>query len=280
MVSELPASISPPDLSIPPRPQAMLVLMEEMARDEPDLGRVTKAIQADPGLAGGMLKVVNSPAFGLAKKATTISQAVSFLGLRNIASISSGLALRHAAADPSNRAMERFWDTAENVALICAELARRLRGISPDEAYTFGLFHDCGIPLIMRRFPKYHETLARANLGQGNSFDKVEVAEVGTHHGAVGYFVARSWHLTDHLSKAILWHHDLEVFDDESSASDTVRNYVGIIHLAEHIHHLRMRSVDDAEWERFGERVLAHFALSNEDYLNLVDGMQDLLSEA
>lgn len=278
MVSELPSHIKPPDLTIPPRPQAMMVLMEEMPREEPDFKRVTQAIQADPGLAGAMLKVVNSPAFGLSRKATSIAQAVGFLGLRNINTISSGLALRHAMADPGNVAMERFWDTAEKVALICAELARRLRGIAPDEAYTLGLFHDCGIPLLMRRYPTYRETLARANRGEGVSFNKLEEADVGTHHGAVGYFVARSWHLTDALCKAILWHHDPEVFD-APDIPDAVRSFVGLVHFAEHIHHARMRSVEDVEWDRFGERILAHFGLSEEDYLNLVDGMQETLTD-
>jgi HD-like signal output (HDOD) protein len=258
----------------------MMVLMEEMPREEPDLKRVTRAIQADPGLAGAMLKVVNSPAFGLSRKATSIAQAVGLLGLRNISTISSGLALRHAMADPNNTAMERFWDTAEKVALICAELARRLRGIAPDEAYTLGLFHDCGIPLLMARYPGYRDTLARANRGEGESFDKIEEAEIGTHHAAVGYFVARSWHLPETLSKAILWHHEPEVFAEGSGIPDPVRNFVGLVQFAAHIHHDRMRSVADVEWERFGAKVLAHFGLGDEDYLNLIDGMQETLTES
>lgn len=280
MLSSLPSHIKPPDLTIPPRPQAMMVLMEEMSRADPDLKRVTRAIQADPGLAGAMLKVVNSPAFGLARKATSIAQAVGLLGLRNINAIASGLALRHAMQDPDNVSMERFWDTAEKVALICAELARRLRGIPTDEAYTLGLFHDCGIPLLMRRYPAYRETLARANRGEGASFAKLEEAEIDTHHGAVGYFVARSWHLPDALCQAILWHHDPEVFAPGDAVPDAVRAFVGILHFAEHIHHARMRSAEDVEWERFGPPVLAYFALGEDDYLNLTDMVQDALSES
>lgn len=273
MLTTLPDHIKPPDLTIPPRPQAMMALMEEMPRAEPDLRRVTQAIQADPGLAGAMLKVVNSPAFGLARKASSIAQAVGLLGLRNIHAIAAGLALRHAMRDPGNVSMERFWDTAEKVALICAELARRLRGIPVDEAYTLGLFHDCGIPLLMRRFPHYRDTLARGNRGEGESFAKIEETEVDTHHGAVGYFVARSWHLPDPLCQAILWHHDPEVFAADADVPDAVRAFVGLVHFAEHIHHMRMRSAEDVEWQRFGKRVLAYFALDEDEYLVLVDAL-------
>jgi len=225
-----------------------------------------------------MLKVVNSSAFGLARKATSIAQAVRLLGLRNINSIATGLALRHAMADRNDVAMERFWDTAEKVALICAELAHHLRGIPPDEAYTLGLFHDCGIPLLMMRFPGYRNTLARANRGEGDSFDRLEESDVGTHHGAVGYFVARSWHLSDALSQAILWHHDLEVFQPSGCVPETVRNFVGLVHFAEHIHHRRMRSIEDVEWTRFGDAILAHFGLGEEDYIGLVDAIEDSLA--
>lgn len=278
MATELPDLTSPPDLTIPPRPQAMIVLMEEMAQAEPNLKRITQAIQGDPGLAGAMLKVVNSPAFGLSRKATSITQSIGLLGLRNINSIASGLALRLAMANKNNAGMERFWDTAEKVALICAELARRLRGIAPDEAYTLGLFHDCGIPLLMQRFPGYRDTLLRANKGEGSSFSQVEESAVGTHHGAVGYFVARSWYLPTDLCQAILWHHDVEVFDPTSNATDKVRGLIGLAHFAEHIHHARMRSGDDVEWARFGEKILAYFAMGEEDYLNLVDALQETLS--
>lgn len=279
MRSTIEALVKPSDLIIPPRPQAMMVLMEEMERSEPCVKRIERAIQADPGLAGAMLKVVNSPAFGLSRKATSIGQAMALLGLNHIRAIGAGLAVRAAMGCAGNVSMERFWDTAEKVALICADLARCLRAIPPDEAYTFGLFHDCGIPLLMCRHPDYREALAKANHGEGDSFTRIEERCVGTHHGAVGYFVAHSWHLPDETCKAILWHHDLEVFDAQAGMPDKVLGYIGLMHLAEHIHHRRMRSVEDVEWLRFRDKVLAYFGLSEEDYLDLIERAQYLLSE-
>lgn len=256
-----------------------MALVEEMRRDEPDLNRVATAIQSDPGLAGAMLKVVNSPSFGLARKATSVSQALGILGLRNISNIASGVALRQ-SMNQSAQGMERFWDTAEKVALICAELARRLRGIPHDEAYTVGLFHDCGIPLLMQRHPNYREVLALANNGGGTSFQAVEEEQIGTHHCAVGYFIARSWHLPETISQAILWHHHPDAFNASAGLAGPVRNFIALLHFAEHIHHTRMRSQQDAEWSRFGEAVLAHFALTDEDFLTLMDTVNDALSES
>ena len=165
---------------------------------------------------------------------------------------------------------------AEKTALLCAKFARMLRGIAVDEAYTFGLFHDCGIPLLMRQFPRYESTLARANQGGDASFAAVEEADVGTHHGAVGYFLTRSWQLPDDFCRAVLWHHDTEVFEDRS-VDEPVRNFVGIAHIAEHIINRTLYDITGAEWERFAEHVLAHFGLGKEDFLCLFDAAQETL---
>lgn len=263
-------------LRIPPRPQAICVLHDEARKESPDLGRIARAIASDVGLSGAMLRTANSPAFGLSRKVSAIPQAIAVLGLKNAASLATALALRGAFS--AQASMERFWDTAEKVAILSATLARRLRGVSPDEAYTIGLFHDCGIPILMQHKPNYKQTLARANCAGDRPFVAVEEEEIGTHHGVVGYFLARSWELSDALCKAILWHHDTETFSDPG-IGDGVRNYVGIIHLAQHVHHLLMRDTPDVEWMKFEAVVLTHFALTEEDFLNLMDDARDTLLE-
>lgn len=262
-------------LRIPPRPEVVSVLQEEMRKEFADLARIGRAIGADVGLAGAMLRTVNSPAFGLTRKVSAVGQAINLIGLANVASLATALVLRGTLGG-NQPSMVRFWDTAEKTALLCAHLARQLRGIAPDEAYTVGLFHDCGIPILMQHKPGYKDTLARANRAGDRCFAAVEEEDVGTHHGAVGYFLARSWELADELCQAILWHHDIEVFNDDS-VPGTVRNYIGIIHLAEHIQHLTVRDSVDLEWVKFEDAVLRHFALTAEDFINLLDDARDLL---
>jgi len=162
--------------------------------------------------------------------------------------------------------------------MLCAHLARQLRGIVPDEAFTAGLFHDCGIPILMQYKPEYKTILARANSTPDSDFTAVEESEIGTHHAAVGYFLARSWVLSDDLCQAILWHHDVAAFS-APSVHDMVRNFIGIIQLAEHIQHLAVRNSPDIEWAKFESIVLAHFGLNEEDLVNLLDGAQDVLYE-
>lgn len=257
------------NLTIPPRPDVVALLFEEMSRDEPDFARISRHIAADVGLAAAMLKAANSPAFGLPRKVSSIQHAIEFLGIRQVSGIATGLVIRHTLSGKGGD-HQHFWVAAEKCAQICARTARSLRGIPVDEAYTFGLFHDCGIPLLSRHFPRYDDTLAKAQQGDGASFTLTEEGDVGTHHGAVGYFLARSWQLPNHFCRAILWHHDIEVFADQDIA-DPVRNLIGLVHLAEHILGLVMFDTPTAEWARFETPVMRHFGLSDEDFINLVD---------
>jgi len=266
------------DLDIPPRPDVVTILFYEMERDEPDLDRVAKAIARDPGMAAGILRAANSPFFGLNRAVSSVPRAISVLGLKHFSNIATGLAIRYALSHGDKaRRFERFWDTAEKSALIGHYLAERLRGIAADEAYTFGLFHDCGIPLLMQRLPRYEETLKRANEAAGVTFTKVEEVEIGTSHNILGYFLGRSWSLSDDICQAILRHHEVMVFEDPAVPGN-VLSLIGVGHLAEHVLQLTMRSSEDAEWAKFQAAVMRHFALTAEDLMNLEDGAQAILA--
>lgn len=259
------------DLAIPPRPAVVSVLFEEMSKDVPDLVRVTKTIVADPGLSAGMLRAANSPFFGLARKVSSVPQAIKVLGFKHVANIATGLAIRHALKGAeAGESYEKFWSQAEQTGMICYFLAKSLRGIASDEAYTYGLFHDCGIPVLIERFPGYKDVLRGFGFARNGNPGQTELAATGTSHAILGYFLARSWMLPDHLCQAILLHHDAEAFDDHGTA-DAVRNLIGVGHLAEHIQQRWLGVVDDAVWAAFRPPVCRHFGLNDEDVATLIE---------
>lgn len=264
-------------LHIPPRPEVVNALMEEKAKEDPDFNRVAKLITADVGLSAAMIKSVNSAAFGLGRKVASVPEALHLLGLKQMTGIATALVMRNLSGGGATASLERFWDSAEKVALLCARLARQIHGISSDEAYSYGLFHNCGIPLLMQHFPNYKDALVAANASESQSFTACEESGVGTSHAAVGYFLARSWNLPTDLCQAILRHHELDVFDAaQQDRDDHMLDFIGIGHLAEHVHHLSARSGTDIEWNKFETVVLKHFGLADEDYQDIVDEAHSL----
>jgi HD-like signal output (HDOD) protein len=83
------------------------------------------------------------------------------LGSRVLSSLVAGFALRSSINGPVR--LDRFWDSSIRVAQLAARLTKEFRGVAADHAYTFGLFHDCGIAVLLQRFPDYRDTLQLAN---------------------------------------------------------------------------------------------------------------------
>lgn len=101
--------------------------------------------------------------------------------------------------------LNRFWDS-RTLTMTSMTLAKRTGSQAVDEAYALGLFHDCGIPLMLKRFPNYMSVLekAYANAGPNGRVVDTENTHFNTNHAVVGYYTAKSWRLPEHLTTPCL----------------------------------------------------------------------------
>ncbi|MFW9674755.1 HDOD domain-containing protein, partial [Vibrio parahaemolyticus] len=139
-------------ISVPPQPQIMVDLQMEQVMPVPDLKAIARLISQDPGLSGALLKIVNSPYFGLTNRIASIQQAVNLLGCDSVINLINAQSIKGEMSDETIVTLNRFWDSAQDVAMACLTLAKRIGYQAPDEAYALGLFHNCGIPLMLKRF--------------------------------------------------------------------------------------------------------------------------------
>ena len=155
------------DLAIPPRPAVVTVLFEEMSKDSQSWSGNQDHLRRS-GAVGGHVACRQFIVFRFVRKVSSVPQAIKLLELTHVANIATGLAIRHALkGGETGQSFEKFWMKAEETGMICHFLARSLRGFSPDEAFTYGLFHDCGIPVLSQRFPRYRDTLKGAAKATG-----------------------------------------------------------------------------------------------------------------
>ncbi len=267
------------EIGIPPCPAVLTKLLREMREDEPDFPGIGTMLSSDIGLAAAMLKTVNSPFYGLGRKATSIKQALMLLGLQNVARLVTGLLLRQAFAVSNNEAMEGFWTNAANIAAGTAHLAHTLRCAERDEAYTFGLFRDCGMPLLAGKYADYTNLLSASNLAHGQALLDAEEERYGLTHALVGYHMATSWYLAPELCQAIQQHHDVRLLDQ---GADGGRGgvLVALGMLAEHI--VLMSEEDgaaaDGNWPEVGQAVLRRLDLTEADVARLADDFPEMQS--
>jgi len=254
-------------VSIPPQPKLLSEINRELQKDDPNGNRIGEAIAKDVGLSGSVLKLINSPFFGLRTKVSSIPNAVSLLGLKNTKTLVTGLMLKAAMAGGEPMMLERFWDASEKIATISTHLASLLPRVPRDETYTFGLFRECGIPLLMQRFEDYKETLKIAG-GQDEPMIVIEDERHGTNHAMVGFMVAKNWGLPDMISQAILHHHDYGIYSDREAAP-MVRTLVSINFLAEYLLDEVLRGRVSPAWKVVGDAALEHLGISGGEFLEL-----------
>ena len=194
------------EIGIPPCPAVLTEFTAEANKEDPDFRRLSHLINRDVALAASVLKTINSPFYGLSKKARTVHDALTLLGLRQTSRLVAGLLLRKAFATTKSPAMFEYWDSSAKIALISGYLAREFEAANLEEAHTFALFRDCGVPALLTRYPEYEQMLTKSRKENERRRCEMERTEYGFDHALVGATLAQSWHLPSETWQAIRVH--------------------------------------------------------------------------
>ncbi len=258
------------EIGIPPCPAILISFSAEMQREEPEMRKLADLIAADIALSAALLKLVNSPFYGLRTKASNAHHALSIIGLRAGAKLVTGLILRQAFAADGGPLMQRFWDKTAVIAAAARAAARRISGIDLDEAHSYALFRDCGMPVMIKKFADYANIVDRLEQLPGTQVSGIEQTNYRYSHARVGYALARGWMLPEPFCRAILYHHDFEKVAIGGFDIDPAdRKLVAFGLLSEQIATLRRGDGLCPDWQS-GERfVLETLAITPEEIIAL-----------
>jgi len=205
-------------MAIPSRPTVMLEVIKAQNTFAPDLQVVADVIARDLVLSSRVLQEANTVLPGLNRKVSSIEQAVMLLGLGRVRKVVTSLFLSTSLIGKGG-GQHRLRHRCAQVARVAATLAEELPRISPacqrgylppmesDEAYTLGLFHDCGLSLLMQKFADYEGFYDEVRKTGGSSLVKAEDDRFRTNHCLVGFLLCEDWQLPEPLCEAIRNHH-------------------------------------------------------------------------
>ncbi|MBB5204252.1 HD-like signal output (HDOD) protein [Inhella inkyongensis] len=240
-------------VQIPARPSILAKVQEELQSEAPLIQRLAQTVSCDVAISAALLKIANSPLMGLSRRAETVSQAFTLLGLRQVEAVLTEITLKKALRG-DGMAMERFWDVSSKRARAMAYLARRERLGPADIAHSFGLFMDVGIALLMQQplIPSYANTLRIANDSM-DPFTQVERERHGTDHCLLGAAMARDWGVSQTVLLAVRLHHDYATLDDPRTPT-VVRDLVALSAVVDHIIQRFAGQNHTLEWAKAGPR--------------------------
>lgn len=253
-------------IEIPPRPAILDKIRAEMNSESMNFQRLSDLICADVALSAGLLKTANSSFFGARNRARTINGALLMLGLDVTCRAIAAISIRRSF--PVNVTFNRFWDASAKVATLSGWLSGRLDACKAraEDAYTYGLFRDCGIAILLQRIPSYEVVLREANADTVRSFTDVERAHIPTDHAILGGLMAQDWWLPDTMCQAIRGHHSAHLLDGSDPTVGVVTSHLMAVgQLAEYLLQQSKGESMTAEWGKLGSYCLDVLELSADD---------------
>lgn len=112
------------DLKIPAQPDILLAVQNEMANETPDLGIIADKIIQDGGLFSSLLRLINSPYFGMRSEIKTIHHAISLIGIDNLATNIACIKFREQMRSSNYIPMPTYWEIALTTAKLCSFLSK------------------------------------------------------------------------------------------------------------------------------------------------------------
>ena len=195
---------------------------------------VVEIIERDTALTAEVLKVTNSASRATSQSIESISQAVVYVGEKEIFRI----AMIHALMGPVYKnplpIYENdeggLWSQSLKTAIASKQLAKFSKyAVNPDIAFTSGLLADIGKTVIGQFLMEFKEDIEMSlnDDDDRNDFLLLERKMIGTDHCRVGAALARKWKLPPIICDCIRYHHDPSMVNSEH------KNMTYIIHLAQ-----------------------------------------------
>ena len=244
-------------IKLPPQPKVLVELQKKLASKNCNIKDLAGIVSSDPGITAMLFKTARSPVFSGGRKFNSVEDALMVIGIKQIYNLVQAVVLSSSISSATRKSFDIFWTRSQEVAQIAALIAAdrvSVCNIFPDQAYMAGIFHECGVPVLMQRFPDY---CAKLKLDTATCWPRLseEDALFNVDHCSIGYLVARHWKLPDFICQAILYHHEMP--HEETGA---VRTLVATLQLATHFYH-RITRVKDPAWTKLREEVLAELGV-------------------
>jgi putative nucleotidyltransferase with HDIG domain len=187
----------------PVSPATLPVLMDAIADRRSTGATVAAVVSHDPGLAARVLALANSSPFGLSRRVTELSQAITIVGTGVVQTLAIANAV--VLVDTSGIVTDAY-DHGVRVA-IAARLLAPAAGVQPADAFAAGLLHDIGELLLLQDRPTEYAGLHATFETHAHQL-RSEKQAFGTDHALVGAEHLLDWRVPDVIADAVADHHD------------------------------------------------------------------------
>jgi len=253
-------SIRPADLPAPPK--AALEIMRACSQPNITHRELGDIAHKDPILSAELLRVVNSPFFGLGKEVSSVSYAVTILGLKALRNLVLCISVRDALGKQQLTGLStaEFWEDALRRAVACKLLAG-YKKIDPDECFTLGLLQDFGLLILFHLYPNHASCWPEIRKIDPDQRLPYEQNLFNTTHDYVMQMLAKTWKLPSDMGQVLGFHHTYESEKLDNKALDKCE----ILQCADWCSYLYVSQGEGDILERTRDKIKSAFNISADE---------------
>ncbi|MCL2040130.1 MAG: HDOD domain-containing protein [Bacteroidetes bacterium] len=212
---------------LPSIPSVISNVLNEI--DAPDYSAkyIAKLIEQDQGLTARILKMANSPYYGLVRTISTIDTAIIILGSNTIKEILLSLLMQKIFTKTRSKLLntKSFWQYSIFCGAASRFIARKMKYKIVSEAFVTGLMHDIGILVAMDNFRNNFSKVRKLQTEEGYSIIEAELEVLECTHSDIGAWITEKWNFPEKISNALKFHHTpFYVADEEYYSDDFISN--------------------------------------------------------
>lgn len=200
------------------------------ALDDPDASfeDFAKIISTDPALAARLLRIVNSPFYGMASRVETIPHALNIIGTNELSdlALATSVISKFEGLPEDLIKVRDFWVHSIAVGLAARLIAKHKKAANEERYYLAGMLHDIGRLVIFKEAPAKSKQVFTEFYQKELSMIEVEKSVLGFSHAEVGGALLKEWKLPAGLVDAVLFHH--QPFEAKTHTAEAA-----IIHVAD-----------------------------------------------
>lgn len=206
---------------LPALPQSAIRLLE--LSQDPDNGPADFAvpIESDPGLAGQVLRFVNSSYFGFAREISSVKLAITLVGIRTIKNFALWSAVFSLMPNPRCGPfdLKGLWQDSLRRGLFARTMGKLLGLKECEDLFSAALLQDLAVPILAKEKPAVYLRLLEERDKGPTRLSHLEERALGWTHAEAGGIIARQWNLPDEFAELIEAHTDVVPWIGKSGAA-------------------------------------------------------------
>ncbi len=202
---------------------------------------VAGIVEKDLAISSKILQVVNSAFFGLPRTVSTVSNAVSMLGLNMTKNLSLTLKVFHGFEEDA----KKLGFSISNFQSHCIQTGQIAKTLLPvkfeaEAAFLAGTFHDLGKLILATKIQdKFKEIMAKLKTPDDDPC-QVEMEILGITHAEIGAYLLGIWGLPNPIVEAVAHHHQ------PSRVPHSTMDIMGAVHVANYLSYIKDKKTDKA----------------------------------